>query len=375
MSDQHETGRNDNDRHDSGQQVSGQQVSGRHDRALGALTGLALGDALGMPTQLLTREAIRARYGVLTWFVDAPDDNEISRGTPAGRVTDDTDQAVIVGRLLVEGTGRVDPRRLADELLSWETRMVERGSADLLGPSTRRALRLLAEGTPAGTTGRWGDTNGAAMRVAPVGIAYPADPVDRLVDAVADSNRVTHDTTVANAGAAAVAAAVSAGIDGAAPAEALRRGIDAARIGATRGHYVPGADVAARIEWACDLVTASGETGTGDDPLDVIYRLVGTGVATQEAVPAAFAVVALHPDDPFQACLAAASLGGDCDTVAAMVGAISGTCHGYAALPRGAVDALGAANPDLDLAALAGRLLALRERHRHSQGKHAEVAR
>jgi ADP-ribosylglycohydrolase len=327
----------------------------RYDRALGALTGLALGDALGMPTQSLPRQRILERYPALTWFVEAPDENEISRGTPAGRVTDDTDQALILGRLLVEGGGRVDPRRLADELLGWETRMVDQGSADLLGPSTRRALQLLAQGAPTGATGRWGDTNGAAMRVTPVGIAYPTDPVDRLVDAVADANRVTHDTTVANAGAAAVAAAVSAGIDGAAPTEAIGFGIDAARVGAVRGHYVPGADVAARIEWACDLVAAS------PDPLDVIYRLVGTGLATQEAVPAAFAVVCVYPDDTFQACLAAASLGGDCDTVAAMAGAISGACHGFAALPPDAVSALGSANPALGIAALAERLLALRD--------------
>lgn len=326
----------------------------RYDRALGALTGLALGDALGMPTQLLPRERIRERYGELTWFVDAPHDNEISRGTPAGRVTDDTDQAVILGRLLVEGRGRVDPRRFADELLAWEARMAQQGSSDLLGPSTRRALELLTHGTPAVLSGRWGDTNGAAMRVTPVGIAYPAEPLDRLVDAVAEVDRVTHDTTVANAGAAAVAAAVSAGIDGAAPAEALALGVEAARAGARHGHYVPGADVATRIEWACGLAGASRH------PLDDVYRLVGTGVATQEAVPAAFAVVTVESDDPWRACLAAASLGGDCDTVAAMVGAIAGACHGFAALPRDAVAELAAANPDLDLAPLADALLRLR---------------
>jgi ADP-ribosylglycohydrolase len=329
-------------------------VTDRYDRALGSLTGLALGDALGMPTQLLPREQIRQRYGELTWFVEAPDDNEISRGIPAGRATDDTDQAVILGRLLVEGQGRVDPKRFADELLAWEARMARQGSTDLLGPSTRRALQLVTEGTPADVSGRWGDTNGAAMRVTPVGIAYPADPLDRLVDAVANVDRVTHDTTVANAGAAAVAAAVSAGIDGAAPAEALALGVEAARVGVRRGRYVPGADVAARIEWACGLAAGSA------DPLGVIYRLVGTGLATQEAVPAAFAVVTVQSDDPWRACLAAASVGGDCDTIAAMVGAIVGACHGFAALPGDAVATLRAANPGLDLTPLAEGLLRLR---------------
>ena len=120
-----------------------------------------------------------------------------------------------MAELLVEGGGRVDPEALAARLLAWQDAMVAAGSADLLGPSTLRALRLVADGAPVGTTGRWGDTNGAAMRVAPVGIAVAPEPLDRLCAAVADLDRLTHDTTVANAGAAAVAAVVSAGVGGA----------------------------------------------------------------------------------------------------------------------------------------------------------------
>src|SRR5262249_9777552 len=91
---------------------------------------------------------------------------------------------------------------------------------------------------------------------------------------------------------------------------------------------------------------------------DLIYRLVGTSLATQESVPAAFAVLAAVPGDPWQACLLAASLGGDCDTIAAMAGAIAGACHGLAAFPPEAVAVIDA--QDLGRAALAGDLLALR---------------
>ncbi len=49
--------------------------------------------------------------------------------------------------------------------------MIRRGSRDLLGPSTKRALERLAAGEPGAETGRDGTTNGAAMRVTPVGIA------------------------------------------------------------------------------------------------------------------------------------------------------------------------------------------------------------
>ena len=71
------------------------------DRAYGALLGLAIGDALGMPTQYTPRSRVQERYGVLTGFEPGPPDNPISRGMAAGRVTDDTDQAVILGELLV----------------------------------------------------------------------------------------------------------------------------------------------------------------------------------------------------------------------------------------------------------------------------------
>ena len=95
----------------------------------------------------------------------------------------------------------------------------------------------------------------------------------------------------------------------------------------------------------------------------LIYTLVGTSLATQESVPAAFAVLAAVPADPWRACRMAASLGGDCDTIAAMTGAIAGACHGASAFPPEAIAAIDAQG--LGLAALAGELLALRDRHRN----------
>lgn len=325
------------------------------DRAYGALLGLAVGDALGMPTQFLSREAIERRYGVLDSFHSGPDDNAISRGQPAGRVTDDTDQAVILGNLLVQGAGHVDPMRFADALRSWHETTISRGSADLLGPSTLKALERLRHGVPPEEAGRWGDTNGAAMRIAPVGIALPPHPLDALVLGAAEAGRVTHNTGTAIAGAAAVAAAISVGLDGGDFAAVTDAALRAATLGARHGYYIAGADVAARIAWALELVSGRDP----DDALDLVYRLVGTGVATQEAVPAAFAICSLF-DDPYTVTRYAASVGGDCDTVAAIAGAIAGAIHGAAAFPAPTVAQLVAANPHLDLATLAGRLLALR---------------
>jgi ADP-ribosylglycohydrolase len=41
------------------------------------------------------------------------------------------------------------------------------------------------------------------MRIAPVGVAFPVLPLDGLVDAVEQASRVTHNTGIAIAGAAA----------------------------------------------------------------------------------------------------------------------------------------------------------------------------
>lgn len=328
------------------------------ERAHGALLGLALGDALGMPTQYTPRARILERYGLLDWFQPGPPDNPISRGMPAGRVTDDTDQAVILGQMLVAGQGWVNPEAFAQALLAWEARMIAVGSQDLLGPSTRQALSLVSQGISTAETGRTGATNGAAMRVAPVGIAFPARPLGGLIDAVVQSAHVTHNTTIALAGASAVAAAVSAGVAGEGVAAALALALEAAEAGAERGFYFAGGTVADRSRWALDLVRGRGE----EEALDLIYRLVGTGVATNEAVPAALALCSLAPDDPWRVCCLAASLGGDCDTVAAMAGAIMGACHGAAAFPERAVAALALANPELDLRSLAQGLIALRDK-------------
>jgi len=325
-------------------------------RALGALYGLAVGDALGMPTQSLSRAEIESRYGELvTTFWPGPPDHPLAAGLPAGTVTDDTEQAVLLARLVVEGGGETDPGELAVRLLAWEESMRARGSHDLLGPSSRRALAALSAGAGVGEAGRHGVTNGAAMRVTPVGIATPACDLPLLVDRVVGASRLTHNTGIALAGAAAVAAAVSAGIDGSPLPDAIALAVSAAASAAGRGHWAAGADVGSRIAWAAGLVTGLDL----DRVSDTVYRLVGTSLAVQESVPAAFAVAAAVPGDPWLACRVAASLGGDSDTIAAMTGAISGACQGAQAFPQEALDTVASVN-DLDLEALAADLLTVR---------------
>jgi len=157
-------------------------MTGLADRAAGALYGLAVGDALGMPTESLPRAEIVARYGpLLEAFQPGAPDQPLAPGLPAGTVTDDTEQALLLAELVIEGDGAVDEAEFARRLLAWEKDMRARGSLGLLGPSTKRALAALLAGTPIAETGRSGTTNGAAMRITPVGVATPAGDPETLV--------------------------------------------------------------------------------------------------------------------------------------------------------------------------------------------------
>ena len=327
----------------------------QRDRAVGALYGLAIGDALGMPTQLMSRTGIAERYGVIDRFRAADAWHPLAGGLPAGHITDDTEQAQLLARLLIEGHGHVAPGIFARALVEWEDDMRARGSLDLLGPSTKRAVQAVLDGEPLATAGRFGTTNGAAMRVTPVGILRTWQPTDIFVDLVAETSFVSHNTGVAIAGAAAVAAAVSAGIDGANLEAAVEAAVEAAQVGATRGYWVAAADVASRIRLAIDLADPADVDGS----LTRLYEIVGTSLATQESVPAVFGILATFPDDPWSAVCSAASLGGDSDTVAAMAGAIGGALHGTAGFPAGARETVATVN-SLDLEPVADRLLEFR---------------
>ncbi|TGQ38761.1 MULTISPECIES: ADP-ribosylglycohydrolase family protein [unclassified Mesorhizobium] len=305
-------------------------AAGAIDRAMGALIGGALGDALGMPTQLLSPARIAELYGHVEDFVAPVDDHPVSKGLAAGTITDDTEQALLLGRIMVESGDRFDHTRWVNALLDWEREVKARGSYDLLGPSTKRAIDAINDGVPPEEAGSAGDTNGAAMRIAPVGIMMPPEPLDALVAKVAETCRATHNTSIAIASAAAVAAAVSSGVSGADWRAASGRAVTAARLGATHGNWVTGGDIAARIAWAQDLVRGK----TEKEAIRLIVDLVGTGVASQESVPAAFAVLEVADGDPWRAAVISANLGGDTDTIGAIAAGMAGASAGLSRLPQ-----------------------------------------
>lgn len=172
-----------------------------------------------------------------------------------------------------------------------------------------------------------------------VGLTHRSDPLDGLVEALlralapagradpggpAAPDALATDPPVPAVGAdasllataAAVAAWVSAGLDGADQAQRLALAAWAAELGAAAGDYRPGPALSARLTWACAIAERAEA-----DAVDVIGLLVGNSGVPQECVPAAFAVACVCADVE-GAQHTAYRLGGAAATITALAGAL-----------------------------------------------------
>jgi len=330
----------------------------RFSRAYGALAGLALGDALGMPTQAMSPQQIQMVYGHVTGLVDGDKSQPYAPGMAAGSVTDDTEQALLIASLLLKGHGsglNLDASEFSHALLAWEDSMIERGSLDLLGPSTKAALERVRAGENPLRVGGEGTTNGAAMRVTPIGIAASTSDRQLFADAVWSSSRGPPPTRRGLQSAALVAAAVSLGIDAGAAdvTDLLWKAVAFVRSLPERGAWSPEPDVVAATHRALKLAAQPSSSPQW------LAGQIGTAVASAQAIPMAFALLARDPSP--RALLEAANLGGDTDTIGAIAGAILGASLGVEVF-----DAYGLAQVEqvsqLDLPSVATDLLALRDR-------------
>ncbi|WP_315269823.1 PfkB family carbohydrate kinase [uncultured Actinomyces sp.] len=344
----------------------------RLSRAHGALAGLALGDALGMPTQAMSPAQIRAVYGRIAGLVDADASQPYAPGMPAGSVTDDTEQALLIASLLVRGRGSssghaaLDAGEFAHALLAWEDSMIARGSLDLLGPSTKAALERVRAGEDPLSVGGAGTTNGAAMRVTPVGIAVSTADPQAFAESVWSSCQVTHATRQGFQSAALVAAAVSLGIDAASSSASDVRALLWEAVSYVdslpeRGAWAPDPDVVAATRRALELAS----TPPSPSP-ESLAEQIGSSVASAQAIPMAFALLARDPSP--RALLDAANLGGDTDTIGAIAGAILGAAAGVGVFDGRALAQVEEVSR-LGVPSVAEQLLALR-----APGEHAASA-
>ena len=131
-----------------------------YNRLLGCLVGIALGDALGMPTEFMTPCAIQDKYGEVR-ELRAPHPDHIHK-LRRGQVTDDTEQILALLDAYFKH-GKMSIHVAAEGLITWAEEK-DVFNSTYLGPSSKKALKGLMAGRDPHTTGFMGKTIGAAMR-------------------------------------------------------------------------------------------------------------------------------------------------------------------------------------------------------------------
>ena len=295
----------------------------RQDQFQGALIGCAVGDALGAPLEGWSRERIGELPSVTDHY------RPLARGKeglryPSGQYTDDTQLTMAIARSLVACQG-VDGADIAREFAAlWR-------SAEIVGagPVADRAVRRLIEGV------RWQDAavaddlplNGAAMRVAPIGL-WNCDRLHRLADDVATASVVTHRHPLAIDAAMAVATAVAHA--------ATSCVIETPPFLDAMAASVQNPGFAGHIEelgdWlgSSELAALDAIADTGQRPGSHGFGIPALAEPTVLASLYAFLRSPRHYVATIDCAL---RIGGDVDTIAAIAGAISGAHNGVGAIP------------------------------------------
>ncbi|HVH25270.1 MAG TPA: ADP-ribosylglycohydrolase family protein [Vicinamibacterales bacterium] len=284
-------------------------------RVIGCLEGVAVGDAVGKQSEMLAHEAVRRHYPHgIGGFEGRPGavvpryKGNARHEWRIGETTDDTERTLAVARAILT-TGTVSHVSIGSEMLRC-TKSVHPGVKSLWD------FHQAADSTRT-TTEHEGC--GAAIRVAPVGILYRSDRLDELVSGAREASISTHGGSLAIAGAASTAAAVSAAIDGASPADVFGFAEHAAKEAERRwpGPMAPTFAPAMR-----SVYDALGRARLR--PAEVAARFFPNQPLT--IVPLALGL-ATRMRSAEDAILLAANIGGDSDSVGSIAGAILGAIY------------------------------------------------
>lgn len=285
-----------------------------YNRAYGVLAGQAAGDALGAPTENLSRAEIVRRWGWVETFLS--DD-------PAG--TDDTEYAVLTAWNVLEHGAGLTSAAVAD---SWHRLLLtQEGDFVTGGFSEMGALANMERGLAppqCGNDHHEPFSDGAAMRVSPIGLFCAGDPALAAKLAVEDA-RVSHSRDGIDC-----ARAVAAGVAAAVVVNSWQEVVDAAM-----GQIPVSSWTWRMIRRAVDIGTAHNNIVEAVDALcdGLIISHYPWSDVGPEAVAFAFGVFAAARGEYVNSVLAGVNAGRDSDTIAAMAGALAGGLHGADAVP------------------------------------------
>jgi len=299
---------------------------------LGGLAGALIGDAMGSATETLTLEEINSRFGGRVTDFYSPGEGTFASGRKAGQITDDTSQMLKIIHAIIENNGNISVELVSRQLLEWakEDELFSR----FAGPTTKKAIELLRAGHDPYKTGiaekmGMGISNGAAMKIAPAGWLNPVD-LDKAVEDAVVLCIPTHNADVAFAGAGAVAAAISEGLN---PNSNLLSVLDAARYGAKKGYDIgKKQSIVLRSPSMVSRINLAAEIAIGKEDFFTICEklasVIGCGLPIIEAVPFAIGVFLASRGDPNLGIIGSVNMGGDADTTSTITGAITGTFAG-----------------------------------------------
>ena len=279
------------------------------DRYRGALLGLAAGDALGTTLEF-------RRPGSFEPIDDMVGGGPF--GLRPGEWTDDTSMALCLAESLVE-SGGFDPHDQMRRYVRWwrEGYLSSNGSCFDIGNTVTAALgRFEKTGDPfsGGTDPLRSAANGALMRLAPVALAFAADPAE-AIRLCGESSRTTHAVRDSIDACRYFGALLVGALQGRSKDELLQR----------RFEPIAGCWSEAPLSTAIGAI-ADGSFLTAEPP-----TIQGTGhvVRSLEA-----ALWAFHRSDGFRdGALLAVNLGDDADTTGAIYGQLAGAFYGESGIP------------------------------------------
>jgi len=277
------------------------------------LTGLAIGDSLGMPFE--TQTPLSAQ---LTSWAGGYGSSGYHHLKP-GQFTDDTQMSLALAASILENKF-YEPSHAAKKYLAWFTSGDCRG----IGNTTEKAMQNLLQGKDWSAAGILGaEGNGTAMRAAPIGAhqhkateRYRASAHWARIDA-----SVTHISEEAAEGSAAMAVATAHLCSGGRKVEVLTTVLEHLN----KSHVRTALEDVYRAVRRGD--TMVGFLKTRD------WLLSGVSPHVVQSVPAAFAMF-VFSEDFDNTVKNAVKLGGDTDSVAAMAGALAGSHYGIEGIPE-----------------------------------------
>ena len=303
-------------------------------RLWGSVMGACIGDAMGAPTEMRTRDQILEFFGDYVKTFIAPPEDVFAKGRLPGQVTDDFSIAYYLLKEIVKEDGIISEEIGKNAIINWSNN--EEYCPKFAGPTTMAAINKLKIGEVFDPALEFGlvnynnlGTNGASMKIFPIGLLN-GRKFDKTISDVITVCRYTHFTNLALAGACAIACAVGEAKQLDSTKDSIiSAGLYGARVGDLEAKRILNKICAGpSIEKRIELAVTVGKTAKSFDELLVsINDSVGTGIWVWESIPAVFGIVS-YVDNTMDGIYAGVNIGNDTDTIATMVGAILGAFFG-----------------------------------------------